>query len=126
MKGEEPLAEVGFSLDGQRLLTSDAGGRTRLWDSNTGLPLSETLRLYSALGRIACCFDPTGERITAGGWGGIVRVWDVPPPPTPVPECGLARAAISKSFPPQSSQQSPNGFNTRTIRISTRAWPGGT
>jgi len=33
----------------------------------------------------ALCFDSTGERIATGADSGVMRVWDVPAPPIPVP-----------------------------------------
>ena len=75
----------------RRILTSCWSGTSRLWDAGTGLPLTEWLDAGG--GGFSACFDSTGRRIVSGGYvNGIVRVWDTPPAPIPVPPWFLALA----------------------------------
>jgi WD40 repeat protein/serine/threonine protein kinase len=76
------VSQIQFSPDGRRILTATWGGFARLWDSANGRPLTEWLDANGAV--LSACFDSTGERIATGGEGGL-RVWRVPPVPTPVP-----------------------------------------
>src|SRR5262249_18324090 len=77
------VERIYFTADGQRLVTTTISGMCRVWDSMTGRPLTEWLKGTSYWG---ACFDPVGERIALGTGEGIVRVWQVPRAPTPVPE----------------------------------------
>jgi WD40 repeat protein len=89
---DSPVSQVCFSADGRRILTSCWSGTTRLWDADTGRPLTEWLDAGGG-GGFSACFDSTGRRIVSGAYiNGIVRVWDTPPAPTPVPPWFLSLA----------------------------------
>jgi WD40 repeat protein len=81
LKHDSPVSQIYFSPDGQRLLSVCWNGLVRLWDSHTGRPLTEWLDTGGWIS--SACFDPTGRRIATAAKG--VRVWEVPPAPTPVP-----------------------------------------
>jgi hypothetical protein len=83
MTHDRPVAEICYSPDGSRILTACWSGKSRLWDAATGRPLTEWLD-GGGFGRTAG-FDATGTRIVTGSDNGIVRIWDVPAVPTPVP-----------------------------------------
>ena len=72
-----------FSADTKRVMTACIAGDLRLWDSDTGQPLTESLITGGRIPGGDACFDSSGERIVAGG--DLVRIWEVPPVPTPVP-----------------------------------------
>jgi WD40 repeat protein len=72
-------------------VTLAVDGTARIWDANTGDPISPSLP-YSVSkyrpetteiigtrpGEEACvAFSPDGDQIAIGGWDGIVRIWDL-------------------------------------------------
>jgi hypothetical protein len=62
----------------------------RLWDSDSGLPMSEPLAHPGPVARLA--FSPDGQRLLT--FGGESKLWDVIEAPTPVPGwfCELVEA----------------------------------
>ena len=79
---------VYLSVDGQRLATAAHGalvngGLMRVWDANTGRPLSEWLTTKSPFG---VSFDPINGRVIMGSKEGTLQIWDIPEAPIPVPE----------------------------------------
>ena len=86
------VERVYFTSDGQRLVTVSNSGLVRAWDSTTGRPLTEWLNAGTYWG---ACFDPVAERIAVGTMEGIIRIWEIPRTPTPVPAwfLDLAEAA---------------------------------
>jgi WD40 repeat protein/serine/threonine protein kinase len=81
--GHDSFVErVFFTSDGQRLVTTCRSGLARIWDSTTGRPLTEWLNAGTYWD---ACFDPVAERIAVGTMEGIIRIWEIPRAPTPVP-----------------------------------------
>jgi WD40 repeat protein len=77
------VSHVAYSGDGRRILTAGWNSLARVWDADTGLPLTEWL---SAGGLpTGLCFDAMGRRLATSARPGFVRVWEIPPAPTPVP-----------------------------------------
>jgi WD40 repeat protein len=74
------VTEVRYSPDGRQLVTGSWNG-LRLWDADTGRPLTEWLETGNWVR--SACFDPAGRRIATGAKGS--RVWEIPPAPVPVP-----------------------------------------
>jgi len=73
----DAVTSAQFSPNGRRLVTSSLGHEARVWDSNTGEPLTRPLwhdgQVWSAQ------FSPEGTRIVTAcedGTNGAVRVWD--------------------------------------------------
>src|SRR5204863_5707363 len=62
------------SPDGRRL-AAGAGRVVRLWDVDTGRPLTP-LRGHTDF-VISVAFEPAGRRLASAGFDGGVRVWDV-------------------------------------------------
>jgi WD40 repeat protein/serine/threonine protein kinase len=63
-----------FSPDGQRVVTVARDGTSRLWDSQTGRPLTEPPQLGTNLR--SAQFSPDGKRILTVSQDGILRLWD--------------------------------------------------
>lgn len=70
-----------FSGDGRRLAT--ANGLVCVWDTDLGLPLTESLETPDFIPSV--CFDPTSQRVAASCHDGHAWIWDVPVAPVPVP-----------------------------------------
>lgn len=74
-----------FSPEGKRILTASSDGTARVWDAQTGQPLTEPLK---HVGRVSCAqFSPDGRRVviasydaTRADWGlltnFVAQVWD--------------------------------------------------
>jgi serine/threonine protein kinase/WD40 repeat protein/tetratricopeptide (TPR) repeat protein len=68
-----------FSRDGRRLVTGAgfqvgrASGPARVWDADTGKPISPILLQEQSV--LACAFSPQGDRVVTGGGDGTARVW---------------------------------------------------
>jgi hypothetical protein len=69
---------VGFSPDGQTILTGSDDRTVRLWDSATGKPLGPELR--HGAGVASAAFHPSGKWLLAGCRDGMARFWGVPAP----------------------------------------------
>jgi WD40 repeat protein/serine/threonine protein kinase len=66
---------LGFSADGDRMVSADSAGRVRLWDAAAGRAI-KTFR--SNLGPLwSLAYHPDGDRVALGGEDGYVGLWDV-------------------------------------------------
>jgi WD domain, G-beta repeat len=79
-----------FSPDSRWVATGSDDRTVRLWDPQSGLPISDPLWHSGPLVRLA--FDPTGRRLLT--FGGQPKLWDVLLAPAPVPNwlCDLVEA----------------------------------
>ena len=62
-----------FSADGKRVLSVDWGKGSRVWDAQTGLPLTEMLAHMQLSGAE---FSPDATRVVTSARDGAVLVWD--------------------------------------------------
>ncbi|HVM51376.1 MAG TPA: protein kinase [Candidatus Acidoferrum sp.] len=70
----KPVVSVEFSPDGQRLVTASLDGTARVWDANTGAPLTPSLQHTNY---VACAsFSPDGRRIVTASFDHTARIWD--------------------------------------------------
>jgi WD40 repeat protein len=75
---EGPVSSVGFSADGQRMLTGSREGTVSLWDTQTGQHL-RTFVTDARTGNVtSVAFSPDGQRVLAG------MSWDATGPPAAI------------------------------------------
>jgi WD40 repeat protein/serine/threonine protein kinase len=87
LRHDAPVTRAHFTADGRRLFTvawSAPLVQARLWDSDTGRPLTEWMSVQGSWG--VTTFDPTGGRVIMGTTNGIAHVWHLPEAPVPVPK----------------------------------------
>src|SRR5262249_26471192 len=77
------INSLAFDPDGTRVVTGSSDGQVTLWDNASGQPPVELVMDPRAGGpqlsnpRIqSVAFDPTGKWIAAGGFDGLVRLWN--------------------------------------------------
>jgi WD40 repeat protein len=75
--GEEGTA-ASFSPDGRRVVAASADYSARVWDAETGTPLTGPLR--HGAGVASASFSPDGRRVVTGSRQGTARVWDAATP----------------------------------------------
>jgi eukaryotic-like serine/threonine-protein kinase len=63
-----------FSRDGERIVTASEGGTARVWDVQTGNPVTEPMKHGSAV--ISGQFSPDGKRIVTVARDNKERFWD--------------------------------------------------
>jgi WD40 repeat protein len=85
LQHDHPLSDASFSSDGQRIFTAEEdSGRGRLWDAQSGMPLTEWLEAGGWI-HYNACLDRSGSYFAMGGQKGVLRIWHLPPVPIPVP-----------------------------------------
>jgi len=79
--GVDRIIELAISKNGKTLATSSYNGSARLWDLDSGKPISKVLRHSSQL--LSIDIDPAGQRIITGGQDGRITGWSVSNSTTP-------------------------------------------
>ena len=69
------ITAVGFSPDGQQVLTGDGTGRVKLWDAETGTEI----RVFDGhQGRVnEVTFSPNGKWVATAGSDSLARLWSI-------------------------------------------------
>src|SRR5262249_28503375 len=81
-----------FSPDGKRIVTASLDGSARVWDANSGLPLTQPLKHGGPVRDAE--FSPDGQRVITASDDGTAVIWDIGPPPAPVPGWLLSLAEM--------------------------------
>ena len=63
-----------FSPDGKRIVTASDDGTARVWDAQTGQPLTEPMKHGNVA--VSAQFSPDGKRIVTASQDKTARVWD--------------------------------------------------
>jgi WD40 repeat protein len=75
LRHEKGVAAASFSPDGRRIVTASYDDTARVWETQTGKPVSEPLQHDGAV--IAAYFNPDGKRVVTASRDKTVRIWDV-------------------------------------------------
>ncbi|MGA2749095.1 MAG: hypothetical protein ABSG59_09990 [Verrucomicrobiota bacterium] len=73
-----------FSLDGKRIVTASKDHTARVWDVQTGQPLTEPLKHDGEVN--SAQFSPDGKRIVTASMDRAARVWDIAPVSSKFPD----------------------------------------
>jgi len=68
------ILSLGFTSDGERLVTGGRDGVTRIWDAKNGTLLRALPQLTREISSVA--FAPGGQRVATGSYDTTVRIWD--------------------------------------------------
>ena len=100
MKGHSATVEsIAYSPDGRYIISGSSDRTIRMWDAETGSPVSMPLEGHTdALSSVA--FSPDGRHILSGSEDGTIRVWDARSPST-----------VSDHLEGHSHQLQPAGFS---------------
>ena len=74
LRHEDWVMAAQFSPDGKRIVTASADHTARVWDAQTGQPLTEPLKHADQV--TAAQFSPDGKRIVTASADNTARVWD--------------------------------------------------
>jgi WD40 repeat protein/serine/threonine protein kinase len=67
------VSSARFSPDGKRIVTASNSGRVRVWDAQSGQPLTEPMK-HSPY--VIAQFSPDGKRLLTASYDRSARVWD--------------------------------------------------
>ncbi|HTX22090.1 MAG TPA: AAA family ATPase [Candidatus Aquilonibacter sp.] len=74
LKHNGAVCSAQFSPDGKRIVTASYDGTARVWDAQTGQPLTPPMKHNGAV--ISAQFSPDGTRIVTASYDGTAMVWD--------------------------------------------------
>jgi eukaryotic-like serine/threonine-protein kinase len=74
LKHEGWVCSAQFSPDGKHVVTASNDHTARVWDAQTGQPLTEPLKHGDLV--MSAQFSPDGKRVLTASWDNTARVWD--------------------------------------------------
>ena len=74
LKHSDGVFCVQFSPDGSRIVTASRDGTARVWDAQSGRPLTEPMKHGGVVNSAG--FSPDGKLIATASWDNSARVWE--------------------------------------------------
>jgi WD40 repeat protein len=113
LKHDGKVVSAQFSPDGKRIVTASEDKTARIWDAQTGQPLSEPMKhddwVWSAQ------FSPDGKRIVTASNDNTARIWDA--------QTAKPLTEPMKQDNSRSAQFSPDGKRIVTVSgVTARIW----
>src|SRR5262249_51239062 len=109
------VRSAAFSPDGRRLVTTAEESMARVWEADTGKPVSALLQHQGIVG--PAVFSPDGRRVVTASEDRTARVW----------EAGTGKpvgAPLKDRAPVGSAVFSPDGRHVVTFSDTARVWEG--
>ena len=121
--GGQPL--MGFSPDGNRIVSGSNDKTLRVWDTGTGQPIGQPLTGHTGA-VLAVAFSRDGNRIVSGGLDKTVRMWDADTgQPIGAPLTGHTGSVFSVALSPDGRRIVSGGDNTVRIWDADTGHPVG-
>jgi WD40 repeat protein len=93
LKHNDKVVHAAFSPDGQRVVTASWDQTARVWDVQSGQPVTPPLKHNGEVQHAA--FSPDGRRVISASWDQTARVWDLPSGDRPVNDWNLLAELVT-------------------------------
>jgi WD40 repeat protein len=70
----DQITDADFSPDRLLVATASKANEARVWDANSGQPISPPLRHLRTVSAVA--FNPNSQQLATGSWDGTARIWN--------------------------------------------------
>lgn len=106
LRHERPVSDAAFSADSATIVTAagELGGQgyVRLWEASSGRPLTDAM--VHPDGVETAALHPDGERLIAGAFDGMLRIWDLKTARPRAMPIGFGAPIVRIQFLPHSSR----------------------